>query len=271
MKSPEAFSVEKIAVRTSYREVFKQLERAILSGTFQPDDALPTEAQLCEMFGVQRSSVREGIRLLEETGLVGRNSSRRLVVQPSNLYQSAASAIRSAALHSVTLQDMWTVEAELELLACKMAIANADDAFDAKLRANIAFTQASLRNLDDLVVADMEFHDLLFEGAKNMALTIAREPLGILVFATGEFVIKRLEQSAERLVVAHTSVIEAILARDETQALNWLSKHLRDYRKGCIMAGADFDRPISDFLDLEKAMEFAGRSTWANRRPSAVN
>ena len=79
------------------------------------------------------------------------------------------------------------------------------------------------------------------------------------------------EELAERLVVAHTSVIEAILARDETQALNWLSKHLRDYRKGCIMAGADFDRPISDFLDLEKAMEFAGRSTWANRRPSAVN
>ena len=213
MKNLQRFAAEIIPMRTSYREVFKQLERGILSGQFSPGDSIPTEAQLCEMFGVQRTSVREGIRLLEETGLVRSNSSRRLVVQTTNMAQTTASAIRSVALHSVTLQEMCEVESELQLFACRLALQNADEAYDEKLRANIEFTRSSLGTLDELVRADTEFHDLLFEGARNMALTIAREPLGILVFATGEFVIKRLEQSAERLLVAHGNVADAIIAR----------------------------------------------------------
>jgi DNA-binding FadR family transcriptional regulator len=43
-------------------------------------DQLPPEVTLAAQFGVHRSTVREGIRLLEETRMLRRKSPKRLVV-----------------------------------------------------------------------------------------------------------------------------------------------------------------------------------------------
>lgn len=62
--------------------VFDALEEEILSGRLAEGDSVPTEMALCEQFDVQRSTVREGIRLLEQSGLVVRNGKRLTVVRP---------------------------------------------------------------------------------------------------------------------------------------------------------------------------------------------
>jgi GntR family transcriptional regulator len=49
-----------------------ELRLAITSGTFQPGSQLPTEAELCEMLGVSRTTVREALRVLDDEGLVAR-------------------------------------------------------------------------------------------------------------------------------------------------------------------------------------------------------
>ena len=50
----------------------EELRQAILGGTFGPGSQLPTEAELCETFGVSRTVVREALRVLEDEGLVTR-------------------------------------------------------------------------------------------------------------------------------------------------------------------------------------------------------
>src|SRR5678810_1347444 len=50
----------------------QELQKAILGGTFRLGTQLPTEAELCEMFGVSRTVVREALRVLEDEGLVSR-------------------------------------------------------------------------------------------------------------------------------------------------------------------------------------------------------
>jgi DNA-binding FadR family transcriptional regulator len=42
----------------------------IASGELAPGTTLPTEAALCEAFGVSRTVIRESFKLLEEKGLV---------------------------------------------------------------------------------------------------------------------------------------------------------------------------------------------------------
>jgi len=50
--------------------VFEQLRDRIVSGVMAPGSALPAERVLCEALGVNRSSVREGLRRLQQAGLV---------------------------------------------------------------------------------------------------------------------------------------------------------------------------------------------------------
>jgi len=51
-------------------QVFRQLRDGILDRTYTPGERLPSERELCERLGVNRSSVREAIKRLEQAGLI---------------------------------------------------------------------------------------------------------------------------------------------------------------------------------------------------------
>ncbi len=243
--------LHRINIATSYQEVFQQLERAILQGNIKIGEPIPTEAELCRMFGVKRSSVREGIRLLEQSGLVARGAARRLIVTAPATGRTSENFIRSATLNSVTLEELWRVERELEALACRLACEVAQPEHLDRLATNIKETRQSAGDPKATTRLDMEFHRLLSQAAGNRALTIARDPLGILLYASTDFLIARLDQSTGRLITAHKNILAAIRAKDVDQAVLWMTRHMDDFKRGCVMSGADFDQPISDFVDHE--------------------
>src|SRR5690606_27041400 len=86
----------------AYRALSARIERMILSGQLKPGDSLPTETALAERFGVNRSTVREAIRLLEQEGLVSRTTGRRLQVDMPGLFDLAPRASRALLLQHVT-------------------------------------------------------------------------------------------------------------------------------------------------------------------------
>src|SRR6516165_6382025 len=51
-------------------EIVQQLRGLILRGTYAPGDKLPPERKLAEELGVNRASLREAIKSLEQMGLV---------------------------------------------------------------------------------------------------------------------------------------------------------------------------------------------------------
>ncbi|MFF4796166.1 GntR family transcriptional regulator [Streptomyces sp. NPDC001276] len=55
-----------------YRQIAAALISAIESGQLRVGDELPSENELCEMYGVSRTTVREAFRLVELEGLVSR-------------------------------------------------------------------------------------------------------------------------------------------------------------------------------------------------------
>jgi GntR family transcriptional regulator, transcriptional repressor for pyruvate dehydrogenase complex len=75
-----SFDVPKLVMLPAYKQVSAEIERRIMTGELRPSDVLPSEADLAERFGVNRATVREGIRRLESDGFVRRVSRKRLVV-----------------------------------------------------------------------------------------------------------------------------------------------------------------------------------------------
>src|SRR5262245_40123428 len=110
-----AIEFEQIRVETAYRKVARALMERIMDRTLRDGDRLPAETELARQFGVNRSTVREAIRELASSGLVGRRrGSKRLVVTRPEADHIVEGVSRALALHDVTYQDVWEALTILE-------------------------------------------------------------------------------------------------------------------------------------------------------------
>src|SRR5438270_166859 len=66
--------------------VVEELAGRIVGGALPEGAELPTEGALCEEFGFSRTVLREGLKLLEERGLVRVEQGRGTTVQPRDLW-----------------------------------------------------------------------------------------------------------------------------------------------------------------------------------------
>src|SRR6187399_1683943 len=66
--------------------VLEELAHQIIGGALPGGSVLPTEPALCEQFGFSRTVIREGLKLLEERGLVRVEQGRGTTVQPRTVW-----------------------------------------------------------------------------------------------------------------------------------------------------------------------------------------
>ena len=127
--------------RPAYELVAEAIERKILAGRLKPGDPVGTESELVKQFGVNRSTVREGIRLLEQSGLVAREPSRRLSVAVPHYHRLATRMTRALILQQVTFRELWHTSRALEPAAVDQAMDNATEEDLAALAANVDKTR----------------------------------------------------------------------------------------------------------------------------------
>lgn len=250
--SPLGKDFERIRTRPAYEQVAEAIEQKILAGTLKPGDPIGTESELVQQFGVNRSTVREGIRLLERSGLVARQSSRRLSVAMPHYHKLTTRLTRALILQQVTFRELWHTSCALEPAAMSLAIDNRTDADLAALEENLATTRAGAKKPAVIVECDAEFHKLLGEAAHNRILLLAKEPSSMLVQPTTANIIFRNRSAIPRLIEAHTHMVDALRRRDRDAALLWVDRHLRDWRAGFTRAGLDLDSPVPAHIAPEQ-------------------
>lgn len=91
MKPALVLSPERNARKPRYLELAADLRTQIARGDFPQDDQFPTEAVLCQRYGVSRFTVREALRTLQTEGLIQRRRGSGTVIQHA--------AARGGALH----------------------------------------------------------------------------------------------------------------------------------------------------------------------------
>ncbi|SDX28192.1 transcriptional regulator, GntR family [Albimonas donghaensis] len=245
-----------LQVAHAYQMVSAELEARILDGRLRPGEQLPGEVEMASLFGVNRSTIREGIRKLETEGLVRRASPRKLVVSIPRSRDLATRSSRALRLLEVTFDELWTTAIATEPLAAELAARNADAEDIARLDANHARLTAATASAEagapdargEIVALDTQFHSLVAAAGKNRALMLAREPVGFLLYSGMEALVPRLPQAPGRQVDAHAGMIEAIRAGDPARAGDWMRKHIRDFRRGYEMAGLPMDVPIAPLV-----------------------
>jgi DNA-binding FadR family transcriptional regulator len=105
-------------------QIIRQLEQAILRGNLAVGDKLPSERELQGMLEVSRNTLREGLRVLEQKGLVEIRKGRKggifvKEISAGPMSESLELFVRS---QRVTMEDISEFRQDLEgLLACRAA------------------------------------------------------------------------------------------------------------------------------------------------------
>lgn len=227
-----------------FRTIARAIERQIVGGALRPGDRFPAEMDLAEQLGVNRSSVREAIRLLEQNGLVAREPGRRKlrVTIPSTVDLSKVVST-AMVLRKVTFDDLWEAMYALEPAAAAAAAERRDDSLLEAMEANLRRTELALDDSSSLTALDVEFHDLIAHAAKNGAIELARQPLGQIFYPAFYGVMSRLN-AGPRLLFAHKTIFEAVRDRDTAKATLWMQKHIKDFKRGYHLANLDMTQPI---------------------------
>jgi GntR family transcriptional regulator, transcriptional repressor for pyruvate dehydrogenase complex len=245
MTQVAAARFERIKALPAYALVAEAIERKILNGVLRPGDPIGTESELVKQFGVNRSTVREGIRLLEQSGLVARESSRRLLVAVPHYDRLATRMSRALILQQVTFRELWHTSMALEPAVVAQAIEHATEEDLQAVDANIAATRAVQHAAAAVAHLDAEFHGLVAKAAHNRVLLLAKEPSSMLVMPTVELILTNNPPGIARLIEAHQNILTAIRRRDKAKALVWVERHLQDWRAGFERAGRQFDSAVA--------------------------
>ncbi|MEQ5871554.1 FadR family transcriptional regulator [Sagittula sp. NFXS13] len=234
-----------LKVNYAYKQIAEQIQTQILDGTITPGDRLPGETELAEMFGVTRSTVREGLRQLESDGLVCRPTPRRLEVAMPRIDQLATRSWRAMVLMNVTFRELWQVALETEPLAASLA---AECATDHELEELEELHRQLVDATDDeelSIKLDTAFHSKIAEISKNRVLSLAREPIALLLFQGFSKVAPNVPQALDRQIVAHAEVLEAIRKRDPERARLWARRHIEDFWRGVQLARLEDETPMA--------------------------
>ncbi|MFA7668606.1 MAG: FCD domain-containing protein [Burkholderiaceae bacterium] len=227
----------------AFRVFAAEIERRILAGEIKPGDVLPSEAKLAEELGVNRSTVREAIRVLEQNGFVRREVGRKKLF--ASIPQSGDISQRLKlvmVMENVTFEELWEAMYALEPAAAQAASQRRDDNDLEALDRNLAATREALSDSKRLTELDIEFHMLVARATSNRALEAARTPIGELFYPPFLAVMSRLN-AAERLLFAHEQIVEAIREGDAPKARQWMEKHILDFRRGYELANLDMELP----------------------------
>src|SRR5918997_2317248 len=133
------------------------LRQAIVEMRLPPGKVL-VERELCELTSASRPSVREALRQLEAEGLVESVNGRGTIV--STITPSVA-------------RQVYQVRANLEGLAARLFVEEADDAHREALRAAMDRLSASVQRGDDpatVLAVKNELYEVIFVGAGNEVL-----------------------------------------------------------------------------------------------------
>jgi DNA-binding FadR family transcriptional regulator len=210
--------------------VVEELAHQIIGGALSTDDVLPTEPALCAHFAFSRTVIREGVKLLEERGLVRVEQGRGTTVQPRAAWNFLDPVVIRIALEydeeMKLLESLISVRTVLEREMARAAAARLTDDHLAALAENIEKMEGTYDDYERFRVFDQAFHSIVMEASGNeVGRTIVRaihrhgDARPLLARSTSRDLLMRT-------VADHRAVYSALAARDGELAAELISAHI---------------------------------------------
>lgn len=215
--------------------LMRELIEEIVTGQLAPGDMLPREVDLAERFDVSRGVAREGIRALEERGLVAVKHGKGATVTEPALWSALDEDVLDimiASGASERLAEVLECQRMFEVQAAALAATRASDADLSELEEAIDQMSATADRVESnrtsatrYQEARLAFHRSVVRASGNATLARLSEPLHRVLAAVG----RRAAPPADRVaaeIEEYRTINAMIAARDAAQASEAMDRHL---------------------------------------------
>ena len=191
---------------------YESVRKAIVSNVLKPGDRV-SEYKVAEWLGISRTPAREGLRRLENEGLLMQHPRRGLVV---------------ASIDDAAVQELYAVRELLESEAAAQAARHATAAEIATLE-HLVETESSLREKpEQMYEHNRIFHDQIYRAAHNRFL------LNFLLLTADTLSTYRnvstliFKERRDEVLAEHRELCDAIARHDDVAARAVATRHVQN-------------------------------------------
>jgi len=150
--------------------IIKQIRNSIITGRIKPGDRLPSERQLCDQFGVGRTTIRDALKKLEVFGILKTNPQSGSVVMGIDI-----SAMEGLLTNVIRLEDndfsqLVETRVLMETFACRQAALRRKPADIEGLEKALAQYKNMVEGNNPGVQEDFYFHLKIAEASQNQVI-----------------------------------------------------------------------------------------------------
>ncbi len=224
-----------IGIKKSLTQIIEyELIEAIRAGKYLPGSKLPTENELCNLFAVSRTAVREAIKKMSARGIVQVKRGSGVYVSEMSIKNATETLNLFFELSSDRGVILQTIKTRLVLepaLAGQAAINRTERQIEL-LKENIEMTKnCDLNDTNKEAELDNDFHKSILSIANNQVLDLLLSPIFNLMpkFKAGVYA-KPLEgelvKKKNMMLKHHENILDAIINKDEQRANNAMYNHI---------------------------------------------
>jgi len=220
-----------VRARSIAGKIVQQVHGALFAGQLQPGDALGSEMELADQFGVSRITIRDALRSLETMGVIKirAGAGGGATIASGNIeYFSDALAIQFK-LSGVTKDEIIDAQVAVECATVELAALNRTDEDLTRLAELITESEAVLDDPVKFTRSGQQFHLAGAEASRNRALVAQFMALRNVVWPNNSH--RETRPVAENAVGYHHNILKAIIHQDTTSARILMREHLDDIRE----------------------------------------
>ena len=215
-------------------EVVKQLEDSIRNKVIIPNQKLPTENELCNIFGVSRTVIREALHMLDTKGLVTVKRGKKTVVNEYHkaLRLNPIQFYLECNLNDSLIQDWINIRSIMEPTFARFAAKNRNDG-DISILKQILKDMSNQENIDHKKRAELDknFHYAIANATQNPLIPIIMKPIFDMMPKIKSIVMQKIDFKEEYTNDEHENIVNCIIRKDSDGAFLAMVNHMESAKK----------------------------------------
>ncbi|MCU1321088.1 MAG: GntR family transcriptional regulator [Acidobacteriaceae bacterium] len=223
-------AIKSVAVlpRTTLTEAaFEQLISYVVNGTWKAGDRLPPERDLCQQFGIARTSLREALKAMELVGMLDSRVGDGTFVCPRSEFLCRPLLWAFTGTDHNELKEIMEARTIIEENLAGLAAERGSADEIAQVGLAVQQMRDSIEAGNSILEADMSFHLAVAAAAHNEVL---KNAVQLLRNITRQWLFYKvlIPNVAPAVLKKHESIYKAIAARKPNAARTAMRQHLEE-------------------------------------------